>query len=197
MSLELVSAEGIPLPAYEAGAHVDLFIKSGLIRQYSLTGDPADPSCYRLGILLDPKSRGGSLAVHAGFDVGRAIRIGRPRNNFPLHAAGHTILFAGGIGVTPMLGMAYALEASGASWEMHYCGRTDDRLAFREELARFGDKVHVHIDSGPKDQALDINAVLSGASLERHLYVCGAERVHGFRDRCGREERLALRLCPP
>lgn len=180
VGLEIASPDGRPLPCYEAGAHVDVYVRSGIVRQYSLTGDPADTSGYRLGILLDPNSRGGSSAIHATFLQGATIRIGRPRNNFPLDAsAEHSILFAGGIGITPMLGMAYALEAKGASWEMHYCGRTPDRLAFVEELARFGDKVQLHVDSGAKDQQLDINAVLAGATPDRHLYVCGP---NGFMD---------------
>lgn len=180
VGLELHSADGQPLPAYEAGAHVDIFVQSGLIRQYSLTGDPADRTRYRLGVLLDPRSRGGSAAIHAKFTTGARIRIGRPRNNFPLDpTAAHSILFAGGIGITPMLGMAHALTAMGASWEMHYCGRTPERLAFTDELARFGDRVHLHVDSGPRDQMLDINAVLASASPDRHLYVCGP---NGFMD---------------
>lgn len=180
IGLELTSTDGTPLPAYDAGAHVDVYVKSGLIRQYSLTGDPADRSKYRLGILLDPKSRGGSTAIHTGFKAGQQIKIGRPRNNFPMgENVAHTVLFAGGIGVTPMLNMAYALEASGASWEMHYCGRTADRLAFTDELKRFGDKVQVHVDSGPDDQRLDINGVLTTSASDRHLYVCGP---NGFMD---------------
>jgi cytochrome P450/ferredoxin-NADP reductase len=180
IGLELTSTDGNPLPAYEAGAHVDVYVKSGLIRQYSLTGDPADTSKYRLGVLLDPNSRGGSTAIHTGFKEGQNIKIGRPRNNFPMDRnSGHTILFAGGIGVTPMLNMAYALEASGASWEMHYCGRTPDRLAFTDELKRFGDKVQVHVDSGSDAQKLDINRVLAEAAADRHLYVCGP---NGFMD---------------
>lgn len=180
VSLHLTRADGSALPPYSPGAHIDVEIKSGLIRQYSLTGDPGNPSGYRLGILLDPKSRGGSTAVHNHFSPGHKLRIGPPRNAFPLlDNAAHTVLFAGGIGITPMLSMAYALNAKGASWELHYCGRTPERLAFLEELAQFGDRVHVHIDSGPKDQALDINAVLSGPSGDRHLYVCGP---NGFMD---------------
>jgi cytochrome P450/ferredoxin-NADP reductase len=180
IGLELRSTDGGPLPAYEVGSHIDVYVQSGLIRQYSLTGDPADRTRYRLGVLLDPNSRGGSSAIHARFATGAQIRIGRPRNNFPLDlSAAHTILFAGGIGITPMLGMAYSLEAAGASWEMHYCGRTPDRLAFPAELARFGDRVHLHVDSGPMDQQLDINAVLARAAADRHLYVCGP---NGFMD---------------
>lgn len=180
IGLELTPADGGPLPPYEAGAHVDVYVKSGLIRQYSLTGDPADRSKYRLGVMLDPKSRGGSAAIHTDFDTGQRIRIAKPRNNFSMgtHAA-HTILFAGGIGITPMLNMAYALNASGASWEMHYCGRTADRLAFTQELARFGSNVQLHIDSGPEDQKMDIHSVLATAAADRHLYVCGP---NGFMD---------------
>ena len=176
LGLELT---GDALPAYDAGAHVDVRIKSGLIRQYSLTGDPADKTKYRLGILRDPNSRGGSSAIHADFNTGQTIKISRPRNNFPLQDAGHTILFAGGIGVTPMLGMAYALETKGASWEMHYCGRSADRLAFRQEMEQFGDKVQFHVDDGPKTQTLDIHAVLQNPASDRHLYVCGP---NGFMD---------------
>lgn len=180
IALDLESADGAPLPEFEVGAHVDVYVQSGLIRQYSLTGDPADRTKYRLGILLDPNSRGGSSAIHSRFKEGRAIRIGRPRNNFPLYReAAHTILFAGGIGITPMLSMAYALEAAGMSWEMHYCGRTPDRLAFTDELARFGDKVRLHIDTGPQQQHLDIQAVLAASAPDRHLYVCGP---NGFMD---------------
>lgn len=180
VALELQSTDGTPLPAYEAGAHLDVYIQSGLIRQYSLAGDPADGTKYRLGILLDPNSRGGSAAIHARFKTGATIRVGRPRNNFPLDAsAAHTILFAGGIGITPMLSMAYSLDVAGASWEMHYCGRTPDRLAFMDELARFGDKAHVHVDIGPMDQQLDTNAVMAKIAADRHIYVCGPS---GFMD---------------
>lgn len=181
IGLELQSADGSELPAYDAGAHVDVYVRSGLIRQYSLTGDPADRSKYRLGILLDPKSRGGSTAIHTQFQQGHKIRIGRPRNNFPMQeGVAHTILFAGGIGVTPMMNMAYELEAKGASWEMHYCGRTEDRLAFVDEMkAAFGDKVQTHIDTGPKDQLMDVNAVMANPAADKHLYVCGP---NGFMD---------------
>lgn len=204
ISLELRAADGSELPAYEAGAHVDVHVQSGLIRQYSLTGDPADRSAYRLGVLLDPKSRGGSTAIHKGVREGAAIRIGRPRNNFPLAPAGHTILFAGGIGITPMLSMAYALEAQGASWEMHYCGRSADKLAFVDEMRRFGDKVHPHVDAGPAAQRLDIDAVLNGPAMDRHLYVCGpngfmdfvvnAAAASGWDERCVHLERFGAEV---
>ena len=181
VALDLESADGTPLPDWTAGAHVDLYIRSGLVRQYSLTGTPdAGTGQYRLGILLDPNSRGGSAAVHADIQQGHKLRIGRPRNNFPLaQGAAHTILFAGGIGITPMLSMAHQLEAQGASWELHYCARTADRMAFLVELAAFGDKVHTHVDTGLAAQHLDIAAVLANAGPNHHLYVCGP---NGFMD---------------
>lgn len=204
ISLELEAENGARLPAFEAGAHVDVLIKSGLVRQYSLTGDPSERFRYRLGILLDNQSRGGSSEIHTAFKAGDLIQIGRPRNNFPIKPAAHTILFAGGIGITPMLSMAYALEAQGASWELHYCGRSRDRLAFQNEMTRFGNKVNTHIDSESNDQALDINDVLHIVANDRHLYVCGpsgfmdfitdAAHNNGWQAQCIHLERFGAEL---
>lgn len=180
VALELESADGRPLPRAEPGAHVDLRVSHELLRQYSLCPDPAAPERYRLGVLLDPKSRGGSAAIHAGFAVGQLVEIGHPRNHFPLRLdAAHTLLFAGGIGITPILAMAQALDAAGRSFELHYCGRSASRLAFVDELARFGTRVQLHLDDGPDAQRLQLDAVLAGPSPDRHLYVCGP---NGFMD---------------
>ncbi len=180
VAIELESADGTPLPAFEPGAHVDVRLGAELLRQYSISNDPAERGRYRLGVLLDPNSRGGSAAVHAGLHVGQVLEIGRPRNHFPLRMdAAHTLLFAGGIGITPMLAMAHALRAAGRSFELHYCGRSAARLAFLEELARFGPHVQVHVDDGPAAQHLQIDAVLAEPQPARHLYVCGP---NGFMD---------------
>ena len=180
VSIELEGVDGQPLPSFDAGDHIDVRASSSLLRQYSLTGDPAVHGRYRLGILLDPKSRGGSAAIHADFQTGQVIEIGYPRNNFPLRLdAGHTVLFAGGIGITPILSMAYALATAGCSFELHYCGRSASRLAFIAELKHLGDQVHVHLDDGPDHQRLDIDAVLASPAASRHLYVCGP---NGFMD---------------
>jgi cytochrome P450/ferredoxin-NADP reductase len=180
VALELESADGVPLPPFEAGAHLDLRVTSELLRQYSLCNDPAARSRYRLAVLLDPKSRGGSAAVHAGLQVGQTLEVGRPRNHFPLRLdAAHTLLFAGGIGITPILAMAYALHAAGRSFELHYCGRNAARLAFLQELQRFGPRVQVHLDDGPEPQRLHIDTVLAAPSTSHHLYVCGP---NGFMD---------------
>jgi cytochrome P450/ferredoxin-NADP reductase len=180
VSIELEGIDGQPLPPFGAGDHIDVRASSNLLRQYSLTGDPARQGRYRLGILLDPKSRGGSAAIHADFQVGQVVEIGHPRNNFPLRLNfDHSVLFAGGIGITPILSMAYALKAAGRSFELHYCGRSAARLAFVDEIKRLGHQVHLHLDDGPAQQRLDIDAVLASPTASKHLYVCGP---NGFMD---------------
>jgi ferredoxin-NADP reductase len=180
VSIELEGIDGQPLPPFGAGDHIDVRAGSNLLRQYSLTGDPAQQGRYRLGILLDPKSRGGSAGIHADFRVGQVIEIGYPRNNFPLRLnVEHSVLFAGGIGITPILSMAYALKTAGTSFELHYCGRSTARLAFIDEIKRLGQQVHLHLDDGPAHQRLDIDAVLASPEASKHLYVCGP---NGFMD---------------
>jgi cytochrome P450/ferredoxin-NADP reductase len=192
VALELQSADDRPLPPFEAGAHIDLRLRSDLLRQYSLAGDPAERSRYRLGVLLAPDSRGGSAAVHAQLQLGQVVEINPPRNHFPLVPnAAHTILLAGGIGITPLLAMAYTLDATGRSFELHYCGRTQARLAFLGELRRFGERLHLHLDDGPAGQQLRVDEVLAAPAQCRHLYVCGP---NGFMDHVTRAaQRLGWR----
>src|SRR5260370_16140332 len=105
--LDLVAESGVTLPGFEPGAHVDLHIGPGLIRQYSLCGDPSDRSRYQLGVLLAPDSRGGSAAVHRSAHAGDRLRIGVPLNDFPLAPqAEATVLSGGGSGLTALLAMA-------------------------------------------------------------------------------------------
>ncbi len=174
--LDLAAADGGELPPFEAGAHVDLHLGEGLVRQYSLCGDPADRQVYRLGILKDPNSRGGSIAAHERLSEGTMVEIGLPRNLFPLEAgAGRSILVGGGIGVTPMIAMAHALHAAGKPFELHYCGRSQASCAFLDELAAapFAASVHTHFDDAGDAQRLDLKAVLAGTDSTTHLYVCG------------------------
>ncbi len=182
---DLASVDDQALPPFEAGAHVDVRVRSDLLRQYSLTGDPADRSRYRLGVLRDANSRGGSATLHAAFHEGALIEVGRPRNHFPLAAAslkpgGDSVLIAGGIGITPILAMAYALDHAGARFELHYAGRIAGRMAFRDELAQFGARVHWHLDDGPEAQKLNIDDVLARPAPARHLYVCGPNGLLEF-----------------
>ena len=180
--LDLVPVDGTPLPPFEPGAHVDVEVGSDLLRQYSLCGDPQRTDRYRLGILLDPASRGGSSGIHGRFHVGERIRIGRPRNNFPLAKdAASTVLLGGGIGVTPLLAMAHHLHATGLAFTLHYCARSRSKAAFLEELAAapYAASVRLHFDDGDPAQRLDPAHDFPMPSSGAHLYVCGPT---GFMD---------------
>ncbi|VEE17374.1 PDR/VanB family oxidoreductase [Ectopseudomonas mendocina] len=180
--LDLADPTGSNLPTFEAGAHVDIHLKPGLVRQYSLCGDPANASVYRLGVLRDPASRGGSLAVHELLTEGASVSVGTPRNLFPLAAgASHSILIGGGIGITPMIAMAHQLTAQDSPFELHYCGRSRQRTAFLDELAGadFAACVRTHFDDEGDAQKLDLPAVLGQPGAGVHVYVCGPS---GFMD---------------
>lgn len=175
VSLELAALDGSALPAFSAGSHIDVEIRPGLIRQYSLCNDPSEQHRYLIGVLRDPASRGGSVAVHEDLQEGQVIHISTPRNHFSLAPARRSLLFAGGIGVTPILCMAERLAQTGADFEMHYCARSAKRAAFSERIRQsgFADRVHMHYDDCEAEQKLDLSSVLAQADAGTHLYVCG------------------------
>ena len=134
-SFELASAGGAPLPAFSAGSHIDVQVPGGLTRQYSLCNDSVEQHRYRIAVLRDPASRGGSVAMHDAVHEGDVIHISEPRNHFPLAPrARASLLFAGGIGVTPLLCMAQRLATIGADFTLHYCTRSPERTAFLQEI---------------------------------------------------------------
>jgi len=174
--LELARPDAAPLPAFSAGAHIDLHLPGGLVRQYSLCNPPDDRHRYELGILRDPDSRGGSRAVHEQLQVGDSLQISEPRNLFPLeHAAERHLLIAGGIGITPLLCMAERLSHLNAEFELHYCSRTPEQTAFRQRIAqsKFTDRAHFHYSRTTPDSRLDAAALLADPQPGTHLYVCG------------------------
>lgn len=175
ISVELCRPDGAPLPAFRAGAHIDVEIAPGLIRQYSLCNDPAEEHRYLIGVLRDAASRGGSVALHANFTPGRSVRISEPKNHFALVPARRTLLLAGGIGITPMLAMAEELTRANADFALHYCTRTQGRTAFRARIAAapFAERATFHFDDGAAAQKLDIDALLASPAADTHLYVCG------------------------
>ena len=175
-SFELARADGAPLPAFDAGAHIDVHLPGGLIRQYSLCNPPWENQSYLIGVLKDPASRGGSKAMHEQMQVGQKLLISEPRNLFPLSEnAQRSLLFAGGIGITPILCMAERLHQLGADFQLHYCARSSERAAFVERLqaAPFAERVQLHFDDGPAAQRLDAAALLANPAADTHLYVCG------------------------
>jgi vanillate O-demethylase ferredoxin subunit len=182
VGLDLVHAEGGQLPPFSAGAHVDLFLGNGLTRQYSLCNDPADPSRYRIAVLREPASRGGSAFVHDALVKGATLTISPPRNLFALDEAGREhLLFAGGVGVTPILAMAHRLHALAAPFTLYYCARSRSRAAFLEELASapFASSVRLAFDDEP-DTRLDLDQILAAPTPERRIYVCGPSGFMSF-----------------
>ena len=183
VSIELAARDGAALPAFAAGSHIDVEIAEGLVRQYSLCNAPDGAlSAYRIGVLREPASRGGSAAVHDRLHPGTPVRISRPRNFFALNeAAPEAILVAGGIGITPMIAMAYRLHAIGMRFTLHYASRSATRAAFLAELraAPFGAQVSAYFDDDPTGARLDIASLTGAAEAGAHLYCCGPK---GFID---------------
>lgn len=172
--LTLRDPEGRPLPEWEPGAHVDLELQDGLVRQYSLCGDPADRSRFQLAVLREPESRGGSSHVHDVLAEGDSVRIRGPRNHFPLEKAKRYLFIAGGIGITPILPMLAAVDASGADWQLVYGGRTRASMAFRETLQQaYGKRVSIR----PQDEygLLDLPSLLGKPQRKTAVYSCGPE----------------------
>lgn len=173
---ELAHAGGGELPTYAAGAHVDVHLPGGLVRQYSLCGGASQKGRYRIAVLRDSNTRGGSAAMHDVVSEGDLLRISAPRNLFPLTAGDHpSILLAGGIGVTPLLAMAYELHAAGRPFALHYFARSRERLAFLGELLQsdFAGQVVMHIDDEGQTGVDRVREVLSSLAPEAHVYTCG------------------------
>lgn len=172
LSVELAHPDGKPLPGWAPGAHLDIHV-GGQIRQYSLCGDPRDPVVYRVGVLNEPASRGGSRHVHTKLRPGQHVTVSGPRNHFALEDAPSYLFVAGGIGITPVLAMAREAARRGAEWRMVYGGRTRRSMAFTDELNALGGDVTVV----PQDELghIDLAAALAGLSGDTLVYCCGPE----------------------
>jgi tetrachlorobenzoquinone reductase len=170
---ELTPVDGNPLPAYEPGAHIDVHLPNGIVRQYSLIQPEPDPTRYTIAVKRDPASRGGSRCVHEELRVGRTLRISAPRNNFPLvENAAHVILLAGGIGITPIWCMVQRLARLDRSWQLYYACRSRADMAFLHALERMS-SVQFHFDEESGGKFLDIDAIVAAAPRDTHLYCCG------------------------
>ena len=172
--LELRDPTGADLPAWTPGAHVDLQLPGGLVRQYSLCSDPADRTMWQIGVLLEPAGRGGSAWVHDELLEGMDVDVRGPRNHFALVPSPRYVFLAGGIGITPIMPMAAAAERAGAEWEFHYGGRSRTSMAFVETLeAAHGPRVALH----PQDEVglIDLDRILGTPLPDTLVYCCGPE----------------------
>jgi vanillate monooxygenase ferredoxin subunit len=172
---ELADPGGAPLPSFSAGSHIDVHVPGGLVRQYSLCRPASEDGHYEIAIQHEINSRGGSATLCANIQRGDLLEISDPRNHFPLEPAEHSLLLAGGIGITPLLCMAQRLSAQAASFELHYCTQSRARTAYLERIAAapFSDKASFHFDDGEAAQRLDLSRVLGAASAGKHVYICG------------------------
>jgi len=165
------------LPPFTAGAHIDLHLPNGLIRSYSLLNAPGETHRYLIAVNKDPNSRGGSSYLHGTLRVGDVVSAGMPRNNFPLdETAAHSILIAGGIGITPMWCMIQRLEQIGRRWTLHYAARTRRNAALLDAIGKLagGDgKVELTFDAEPGGVMLDLAGIVARAPPDAHLYCCG------------------------
>ncbi|MHA7664741.1 PDR/VanB family oxidoreductase [Mycolicibacterium sp. HS_4_1] len=184
VTLGLTDPSGGDLPSWEPGAHIDLLLDEGLVRQYSLCGDPRKADSWRIGVLLAPNSRGGSRHVHERLQEGTRIRVRGPRNHFPLVDSPKYLFIAGGIGITPMKAMAESAERQGLEWSMIYLGRKRSTMAFQQELSSaFGDRITIWADD-ERDGFFDLAAALAEPVEDTLIYSCGPEPLLDAVEKC-------------
>jgi reductive dehalogenase len=173
---EFKPVDGKDLPVWQSGAHLDIVVAPDFLRQYSMSGDPADRTKFQIGVLREDEGRGGSKLLHRIFAPGRRIFVSKPINHFPLDAdASKLILMGGGIGITPMIAMAHELHAAGRDFAFHYSGRSRTTMGYLDDLAGFAwlDQVQLHItDEGSR---CDLTQAMSGYQNGWHVYTCGAD----------------------
>ena len=173
VSIKLESIDG-QLPTFQPGAHIDLHLQNGLVRQYSLVNGPGETNFYRIGVKLEEPSAGGSSYIHDNLRVGDVLACSTPRNNFPLRRDSiKTIFIAGGIGLTPLLAMSQALDVMGLDYEFHYFVQNDKHIAFSSVLNKLKNKAFIHEGLSPDSTVKKINDVLKSPKNSMNLYVCG------------------------
>ena len=173
IAVRLEESNGATLPVWQPGAHIDIHLGKGIVRQYSLCGDPSDRTSYRIAVLRDPSTRGGSKYVHETLRPGHLVSVSLPRNNFQFLDAAKYVFIAGGIGITPMLPMISAAQRAGADWELHYGGRSRDTMAFLADLETYGE--HVSVVSEDREGVIDLDALLGTPRPDTLVYTCGPE----------------------
>lgn len=173
--MEFESATSATLPKVEAGAHIDVHLPNGMVRQYSLCQNPNDEGKFRLGILRDPESRGGSVSAFDEIKDGMQIQVSEPKNLFPLLKAKHSVLIGGGIGITPLITMAYQLASEGTSFELHYCGASPENCAFVDEIknGELAKYTTFHFKSEGASHRAFFESAIKDIDLESHIYTCG------------------------
>jgi reductive dehalogenase len=173
---ELQSVDGSDLPEWTAGAHLDIVVTPEYLRQYSMSGDPADRSKYQIGVLKEPNGRGGSKMMHRIFSEGRKVFVSKPINHFPLvENATRNLLMGGGIGITPMIAMAHSLYAQRVDFTLHYSFAERATAGFLDDLAQVPWAANVQFHDSAMGTRADLNTILQHIK-GAHVYTCGPER---------------------
>lgn len=174
ISIDLVPTQGNHFPHFEPGAHIDLHLPNGIVRSYSLmNAADQEKDLYKLGVLLDPNTKGGSAFLHNKLRVGQELQVSLPRNNFALQPGNHaTVLVAGGIGITPIYSMLIHLLSKGSPVELIYCARSRNEAAFVQKLEALNVKITWHFDN-EKNGMPDLAEYLKGFDKNAHFYCCG------------------------
>ena len=173
----LSDEDGWELPPFTAGAHVDVHLPSGGVRQYSLSSDPKDVHCYRIAVQLEESGRGGSKDMHDNLQVGQELLLSLPRNHFPMAAEGRVVMLAGGIGITPFLSVLPELADSKRDYILHYCTRSADHSPFYDTLKPYAEAGRVRFHRSDENTRLDLAALIGTLGADTHLYCCGPERM--------------------
>ncbi|MCY3643166.1 MAG: Rieske 2Fe-2S domain-containing protein [Acidimicrobiaceae bacterium] len=172
-AFELAPIEGV-LPTFQPGAHIDVHLPNGLVRQYSITNGPGESASYRIGVKLEPDSSGGSSCLHETVREGDVLAISEPRNNFPLRRdSTRTVLVAGGIGITPLLAMAQALDRMSLPFELHCFVQSAEHVAFADVVDGLGGSVVRHLGLSPDETVAEIRRLVASYESFANLYVCG------------------------
>lgn len=189
-AFELRPADAQAWPPATAGAHIDLHLPNGLTRSYSLLNAPGETHRYIVAVRREPAGRGGSAYLHDQARAGQTIEIGTPRNHFPLNeSARHSVLIAGGIGITPLWAMAQRLSRLGARWTLHYAARAPEHAALWQDAValgqRTGNDVRLHFDDGDPSRGLDLAGLVMQQADTAHLYCCGpSPMLQAFEQAC-------------
>jgi len=173
--LTLRHPDGLPLPEWAPGAHIDMDLTPEITRQYSLCGSPADRFAYRVGVLNSPDSRGGSRFIHENTARGSTIHVRGPRNHFPLVLSPHYVFIAGGVGITPILPMIAEADEAGSDWTLVYGGRTESSMGFTGELEAYGDRITLLPGDDISAMAAALDERLGTVRPDTLVYACGPE----------------------
>ena len=195
VAVTLESMAGLDLAPWDPGAHVEIVLPSGLVRHYSLCGDPRDRGSYRIAVLREATGRGGSQELHEIARAGAVLEVRPPRNDFALEPAAGYLFLAGGIGITPMVPMILHADRAGLPWRLVYGGRTRSHMAFAADLCALGG-VRTHVLADDAEGRPDLVAEITSTAPGHLVYACGPgpmlDRVVEVASEVGAADRLRL-----